>query len=264
METVKEKIETFEDLVVKASLCLSEEDKKWLAENRSYDVAKDLENIFEELRMQIPAMLMPAKGQGLFLIPAVGESAVDPEAKTKSRPFVNRDEFLGMNSDEDFKLGMLYPSYPSQGSTTLTPKTLSKSLDWGGFTRSLGDLTKLREHTITPKQFELLIPQIRERKKGEQLEYIVFMEGWNKSISLLSKGEENFKAIHILRIFVGEMNELDFNKTERRHLDWRFLGDIFPLEILSDGHPAMRASACWFDRPFDEDSVILFKEKVTA
>ncbi len=244
---------TFTEILESAGSILNENDKKYLSS--SYDTQQILQSAFEKLKKKVPQLLVKQENSIPFIIPAQPESKVDTANIKSSALRVTRD-FLGSMSDDSWKAETLYEKYPATEEATLVPYVLPKEMDWYPFTQSLGDLQKIIDHCITPKQFEVVFNEICTREKDKQLEYIVFMEGFHHKPT--SEKRDNWRAVHVLRIFAGGMKKEDFERPDRRNVDWSFLGNIYPVDMLEDKLPPMRAAACWHERSFS-DSIVLLK-----
>lgn len=264
IEEPKKEIKTFDQLIAEASADLSDEDKKWLAEHAPYETVRGLESVLEKLKQKIPGTLLVVEGRESLIIPDVEESIVGLSKTSGTYSVADGPPFLHSFSGNQIHVGLLYKQYPAQKSVKLVPKKLSKEVDWDGLLDTFGDLTKLREHVLTPKQVQQVIKQIQDYEKGKRFEYLVFMEGYEHTPEQQITDDPRILAIHILRIFVGEMKERDFDKPYYRHIDWNFLGSMYPVEVLSDGLPIMRGSGCWFDKRTFEDSIILWKDGFLA
>lgn len=246
----------FDELVTDASSCLSIKDKQYL--EKDYQTQQKLKSFFEKLSKESPGELIKDERIGLT-IPAQEQSFIDVSSRNKPG-IITEESFLRISSDDNDKIGKLLKEFPACPETMVESHHLTKEVAWGAFVSSLGDLTKLVNHCLTPKQIESMLEKTRPLYREKQYELILFMEGLCKSPDQLQAlPGDNFRAVHVLRFFFGEMKKDRIEKLHERFVDWRLIGYIYPIDQI-DSFPVMMASGAYNDSVFDQKSIILLKK----
>lgn len=249
---------TFDEFIESVFAGLSLEDRNWLVQHRGHTIVKELAAAIEQLQREIPALLVSSPTLKPISIPAVGKTVMVSGPQSGSYKAGEPPYHVTLGGKSDFEL--LYAEYPAQDVVQLIPKSLSKEVNWNGFLESLGDLAQLRLHAITPLQLERVTWHVMQYDPAKRYELLVFMEGYSHTKAQWFSDGPLPPCIHVLRICVGELDDRHAGNPFMRHLDWGFLGALFPLESADPSAPAFTWSSCRYENRTFEDSIILFKE----